>query len=67
MVSVLGQVAGEDVAALVDWRPDPIVAAIIQGWPSRLRTDRATDLGLRPDDALESIVRAHIRETASLR
>jgi nucleoside-diphosphate-sugar epimerase len=65
MVSVLAQVAGADVAALVDWSPDPAIAAIVQGWPSRLRTDRASGLGLQPDESFEAIVRAHIRETQS--
>jgi nucleoside-diphosphate-sugar epimerase len=67
MVSVLAQVAGADVAALVDWRPDQTIASIIKGWPSRLRTDRATRLGLQPDESLEAIVRDHIRETQSPR
>jgi hypothetical protein len=66
MVSTLARVAGEEVAALVDWRPDPVIASIVQGWPSRLRTDRATRLGLEPDESLEAIVRAHIRETQSV-
>jgi nucleoside-diphosphate-sugar epimerase len=63
MVSVLAAVAGAEVAALVDWRPDETIASIVQGWPSRLRTDRATRLGLLPDESFEAIVRAHIRET----
>ena len=67
MVSVLGQVAGADVAALVDWRPDQTIASIVQGWPSRLRTERATRLGLQPDESFEAIVRAHIRDTQSPR
>jgi nucleoside-diphosphate-sugar epimerase len=67
LVSVLAQVAGAEVAALVDWRPDQKIASIVQGWPSRLRTDRATRLGLQPDENLEAIVRDHIRETQSPR
>ena len=63
MVSALAKVAGPDVAALVDWRPDPAIASIVQSWPSRLRADRATGLGLQPDESLDAIVRAHIRET----
>jgi nucleoside-diphosphate-sugar epimerase len=66
MVSALAHVAGDDVAALVDWRPDPVIASIVQGWPSRLRTDRAARLGLQPDESLEAIVRDHIRETRSV-
>ena len=63
MVSVLAAVAGADVAALVDWEPDPAIAPIVEGWPSRLRADRAASLGLLPDEGFEAIVRAHIRET----
>ncbi|HEU5266012.1 MAG TPA: D-erythronate dehydrogenase [Jatrophihabitans sp.] len=61
MVSVLAQVAGADVAALVDWRPDETIASIVRGWPSRLRTDRAAGLGLPPDESFAAIVHAHIR------
>jgi nucleoside-diphosphate-sugar epimerase len=65
MVLTLAQIAGDDVAALVDWRPDQAIASIIEGWPKRLRTDRAARLGLQPDESLEAIVRAHIRETTT--
>jgi nucleoside-diphosphate-sugar epimerase len=63
MVSVLAQVAGSDAAALVDWRPDETIASIVRGWPTRLSTERAAQLGLHPDDDFEAIVRAHIAET----
>ncbi len=62
MVSALGEIAGADVAALVDWHRDEALASIIEGWPSRVRSDRATRLGLQPDENLEAIVRAHIGE-----
>jgi D-erythronate 2-dehydrogenase len=67
MVAALEQVAGADVAALVDWRPDPTIASIVRGWPSRLNTERAAHLGLYPDESLEDIVRAHVRERQSPR
>jgi nucleoside-diphosphate-sugar epimerase len=63
MVAVLEQVAGAEVAALVDWRPDPAIASIVEGWPSSVRADRAGRLGLLPDESLDAIVRAHLRET----
>lgn len=67
MVSVLAQVAGDEVAALVDWRPDERIASIVEGWPPRLRTDRATRLGLDPDESFEAVVRAHIRDLRAAR
>jgi hypothetical protein len=66
-VSVLEDVAGADVAALVDWRPDATIASIVEGWPSRLRTERASRLGLDPDESFEAVVRAHLRDLGSMR
>jgi nucleoside-diphosphate-sugar epimerase len=63
MVAALAHVAGDEVARLVHWRPEPTIASIVEGWPSRVRADRAAELGLQPDENLEGIVRAHIRET----
>jgi nucleoside-diphosphate-sugar epimerase len=59
MVAALERVAGPEVAALVDWVPDPAIAAIVTGWPARVRADRAARLGLTPDPDFESIVRMH--------
>jgi nucleoside-diphosphate-sugar epimerase len=59
MVAALERVAGPEVAALVDWVPDPAIADIVTGWPARVRADRAARLGLTPDPDFESIVRMH--------
>jgi D-erythronate 2-dehydrogenase len=67
MVSVLARVAGAEVAALVDWRPDETIASMMQRWPGRVRSDRATSLGLRADENFEAVVRAHMRETQTPR
>jgi D-erythronate 2-dehydrogenase len=64
-ITVLAEVAGDEVAALVDWRPDDTIASIVEGWPPRLRTDRATRLGLDADESFEAVVRAHIRDMQS--
>ena len=64
MVETLGHVAGRAVSALVGWEPDDAIASIVRGWPARLSTERATALGLRPDESFEAIVRAYIRDSA---
>ncbi len=64
MVSVLERVCGPQTAALVDWDPDEEIAAIVRTWPSRLVTDRASGLGLAPDESFEAIVRSHVSEAA---
>ena len=61
MVEALSAVAGSDAASLIDWRPDPAIAAIVAGWPARFETARAAALGLSPDPDFASIVRAYAR------
>jgi D-erythronate 2-dehydrogenase len=64
MAAALERVAGPQASALIDWVPDPAVAAIVTSWPARFRTDRAAGLGLSPDPDFESVVRMHIAETS---
>jgi hypothetical protein len=59
MVAALERVAGPETAALIDWVPNPAIAAIVNGWPARVRAERAARLGLTPDPDFESIVRMH--------
>jgi nucleoside-diphosphate-sugar epimerase len=63
MVAALERVAGPEASGLIDWVPDPAVAAIVTGWPARFRTDRAARLGLAPDPDFESVIRMHLAET----
>ncbi len=60
MVAALEQVAGADVAALVDWVPDPAVGSIVAGWPARFDPIRAHALGLVADPDYETVIRAHL-------
>jgi nucleoside-diphosphate-sugar epimerase len=63
MVAALERVAGPEVRALIDWVPDPAVAAIVTSWPARFRADRAARLGLAPDPDYDSVIRMHLAET----
>lgn len=65
MVAALEEVAGPEASALIDWKPDPAVAAMVATWPARVRSGRAARLGLTPDPDFASIVRAHLAETRS--
>lgn len=60
LVAALKHVAGPDVAALVQWRVDPAIAAIVQSWPARFAPLRATALGLAADDGVEAIIRRYL-------
>jgi nucleoside-diphosphate-sugar epimerase len=62
MVAALERVAGPEASALIDWIPDPLVAAIVTSWPARFRADRASSLGLTPDPDFDSVIAAHLAE-----
>lgn len=60
MAAALDRVTGRDTSRLVDWDHDPAIAAIVGTWPARFVTDRATALGLRPDAAVDDLIRHHL-------
>lgn len=62
MAAALEQVAGPEVAALIDWTPDPAIHNIVKTWPARIHAQRAAGLGLLPETSFEDIVREYIRE-----
>lgn len=62
MAAALERVAGPEVAALIDWTPDPAILNIVKTWPARINAKRAAGLGLLPETSFEDIVREYIRE-----
>jgi nucleoside-diphosphate-sugar epimerase len=62
MAAALERVAGPEVAGLIDWVPDPAIAAIVTGWPGRVRADRAARLGLTPDPDFDTVIRMYLAE-----
>jgi D-erythronate 2-dehydrogenase len=65
MVAALERVAGPEVSALIDWVPDPPLAAIVTNWPARIRADRAARLRLTPDPDFVSVIRMHMAESGN--
>ena len=61
-IEALGRVAGPGAAALITDSPDPAVADIVAGWPSRFDTARAAALGFAADDSYDDIIRAYIAD-----
>jgi D-erythronate 2-dehydrogenase len=66
MAAALERVAGPQASALIDWVPDPAVAAIVTSWPARFLAERAARLGLRPDPDFESVIRMYLAETRTV-
>jgi D-erythronate 2-dehydrogenase len=63
MVAALDRAAGPQATGLIDWVPDPAVAAMVTGWPARIRADRARRLGLAPDPDFDSVIAMYLAET----
>ncbi|OOG47591.1 D-erythronate dehydrogenase [Polaromonas sp. A23] len=62
MAAALERVAGNDVAALIDWTPDPAIAGIVTSWPAHIHAARAAGLGLLPEKSFDDIIRAYVSE-----
>jgi nucleoside-diphosphate-sugar epimerase len=62
MVTALERAAGPAVSGLIDWVPNPAIAAIVTSWPARFHAERASGLGLLPDPDFGSIIKMHLAE-----
>ncbi|KLU21144.1 NAD-dependent epimerase [Caballeronia mineralivorans PML1(12)] len=63
MVDALKEVAGEEVASLIDWQPDLKIEKIVGSWPGAWETSRAEKLGLAADRNFSDVIRAFIAES----
>jgi nucleoside-diphosphate-sugar epimerase len=59
-IAALRRIAGDKVAARIRREPDPLIARIMAGWPSRFDPRRALALGFRGDASFDDIIRVHI-------
>ena len=62
MVEALRKVAGDKVAARVEFKPDARIQAIVKTWPVRFTTERALKLGFAADKDVETVIRDYIRD-----
>jgi|SRR5271169_1321873 len=61
-IAALRRIAGDKVAARIHRAPDPLVARIVAGWPSRFDPARALALGFTAEASFDDIIRAHIED-----
>ena len=62
MLAALEQVAGPAVRARVRFERDERIAGIVANWPTGARADRATALGLQPEQQFADIIRQYIAD-----
>ncbi len=61
-IAALGRIAGDKVATRICRAPDPLIARIVAGWPSRFDPRRALALGFKAETSFDEIIRAHIED-----
>ncbi len=61
-IAALRRIAGDKTVARIRRVPDPLVAGIVAGWPSRFDPVRALALGFRAEASFDDIIRAHIED-----
>ena len=61
-IAALKKVAGDKVVARIRREPDPFIEQIVAGWPRKFAAKRAVELGFKPDQSFEDIIRIHIED-----
>lgn len=61
-IEALTRVAGDKVASRIRREPDPMIARIVAGWPSRFDPRRAVALGFVCERSFDEIIRIHIED-----
>jgi nucleoside-diphosphate-sugar epimerase len=62
-IAALRRIAGDKVAvARIRRAPDPLIARIVAGWPSRFEARRALALGFKAEASFDEIIRVHIED-----
>jgi nucleoside-diphosphate-sugar epimerase len=61
-IAALRRIAGDKVAARIRRAPDPLVARIVAGWPSRFDPRRALGLGFKAEASFDEIIHVHIAD-----
>ena len=61
-IAALKKVAGDKVVARIRREPDPFIEQIVAGWPRKFAAKRAVELGFKPDQSFEDIIRTHIED-----
>lgn len=61
-IEALGRVAGSKAVSLIRREPDPVIGAIVAGWPTNFDARRARELGFTAETNFDEIIRIHIED-----
>lgn len=66
-IEALRRFAGQAAVDLIETRPDPAIAAIVDGWPRDFAPDRAIALGFQAERSFDEIIAVYVEEDFSAR
>ncbi|ASY65444.1 putative UDP-glucose 4-epimerase protein (plasmid) [Sinorhizobium sojae CCBAU 05684] len=61
-IEALGRIAGAKAVRLIRHEPDPVIRAIVAGWPTNFDARRARELGFTAEASFDEIIRIHIED-----
>jgi nucleoside-diphosphate-sugar epimerase len=61
-IEALRRVAGDAAVNLIRREPDPVIAGIVAGWPTRFDARRAEALGFTAERSFDEIIAAHVAD-----
>jgi nucleoside-diphosphate-sugar epimerase len=61
-IEALKRIAGDKPVGRIRRVPDPLVARIVAGWPSRFDPRRALALGFKAERSFDDIIQVHIED-----
>ena len=66
MAAAVRRAGGEGAYTRISWQPDPLIQAIVSGWPRELSAPRATAMGFGRDSGIDEVVQAFIEDDLPL-
>jgi nucleoside-diphosphate-sugar epimerase len=66
MAAALRRAGGDVAYARISWQPDPLIQAIVSGWPRALATPRAEAMGFARDNGIDEVVQAFIEDDLAM-
>jgi nucleoside-diphosphate-sugar epimerase len=61
-IAALRRIGGEKVVARIRREADPVIQAIVAGWPRRFEAKRAAELGFIAETSFDEILRVHVAD-----
>jgi nucleoside-diphosphate-sugar epimerase len=62
MAEAVRRAGGEEAYRRIRWQADPVIQKIVDGWPKKLRAEKAPRLGIAGDTSMDELVQSFIED-----